>query len=338
MRTEPAAFVRVLVTQHEGRFGFFLTAVSQLTPDHLRTVIPLDSPNTQDRVSALRRLHGVFERATVSWRPDDRVFWRPALDPALLIADLPAGPQGAPPLPGGRRFWAALIGADRDESKPKPDALRAGFAGGENVDPLWLCEQVFSGERAGDRRRYHAVIFASRLDPPITAETAGIAFDVIRGLSTHPALISTLERAKLVDVRPLPDALRRADAMSDIADDGRAARALSQFQGALAVVTRTAIRGGLQPRQLGCGGFIAVRDRAQRSQEYEGKLVRWLARWTESHVQAPGVAPELDVNVPDPWNTISFASCRPRAPSSRGCSSGRARAIGSISLEPKPSA
>ena len=294
---EPAAFVRSLVTQQEGRFGFFLTAMSQLTPDRLRTVIPLDSPNPQDRVSALRRLHGAFERATAGWRPDDRVFWRPALDPALLIADLPAGPQGAPPLPGGRRFWAALIGGDRDESKPKPDALRAAFAGGEVVDPLWLCEQVFSGDRAGDRRRYHAVMFASRLDPSITAETAGIAFDVIRGLSTHPALIGTLERAKLVDVRPLSDALRRAVALSDIADDARAARALSQFQGALAVVTRTAIRGGLQPRQLGAAvsSLSAIDFSAQ--QEYEGKLVRWLARWAESQMQVLGVAPDLGANM-----------------------------------------
>jgi hypothetical protein len=297
---EPAAFLRAVLAAHERRLAFFLTGVAQLTPDQLRRVLPLDSPNAQDRVSALRRFSTVFERATIGWRIDDRVFWRPPLDPALLVADLSAPTPGAPPLPGGRRFWAAVLGGDREEQKPKPDALQAAFAGGEVVDALWLCEQVFSGDRVGDRRRYHTVLFAARLDPPITAATAGNAFDVLRALSTHPALITTLERAKLLDLRPLSDALHRAVAISSVADDGRAVRALAQFQGALAMLTRAAIRGGLQPGPLGAAVSSLSAIELSPRYEYEGNLVRWLVRWTESQMKTARRAPGFEVAAAGP--------------------------------------
>jgi hypothetical protein len=135
-------------------------------------------------------------------------------------------------------------------------------------------------------------MLASRFQPPITAANAVAAFDVLRAQHTHGALINTLERANLLDPRPLSEVLHRANAISSIADDDRAARALAQFQGALALVTRTAIRGGLPPGPLAeaVSSLAAVELSARH--EYEGRLVKWLVRWAATGIQTlPRSAP-----------------------------------------------
>ena len=297
---EPAAFVRALVGQEEGRLGFFFATLAQLTPEQQRAALHLDAPNPSDRVSAVRRLHAVFERVTLGWRVDDRVFWRPTLDPALLLSELGTDASGRFALPGGRRFWKAVFDAEHDVTKTNGEAAQASFGDGDPVDFLWLCEQVFAGERNEDRRRYAQVLFAARHSLQISAAGAPDAIEAIRAVHGYPALIATLERAKLADIRVFASAVRRAHSINGIRDDGRMKRALAQFQGALALVTRAAIRGGLRPDALAAAVSSVSRVEPTVRGDYEGQLVRWLVGWTEAHVRkAPGL-PELDVPTPGP--------------------------------------
>ena len=110
----------------------------------------------------------------------------------------------------------------------------------------WLCDQVFTGDKLTGRRRYQLVMFASRI---VTAATPD-AIEAVRAAQSHPALMTTLERAGLVDVAAYARAARRAIAVSAIDDDDRATRALTQFQGAVAFLSRAAFRGGLAPDAL----------------------------------------------------------------------------------------
>ena len=89
------------------------------------------------------------------------------------------------------------------------------------------------------------VLFASRRLGRDPAASARDAVDTIRAAGAYPALTTALERAGVTDMATFAGAARRAATLSDIEDDDRAARAIAQFQGALALVTRAALRRSL---------------------------------------------------------------------------------------------
>jgi len=287
---EPAAFVRALLTEADGRLAYFFGAMAQLTPAQAGLALNVASHDPADRIAAARRLHAVFDRIAAGWKPDDRTFWRPALDPALLVADLRVDDDGRAVLPGTRRFWEVVF-ADSDQSRSDPADGRA-VAEGEPVDVAWLCNQVFRGEPIEHRRRYHLVLFASRVVGRLTAASARDAIDAVRGAAMYPALTASLERAKLQDLAVFAAAARRAGRLSSIGDETRAVRAIAQFQGALAFVTRTAVRRNLPADAVApVVSSLAAVDLGDQG-DYEGRLVRWVVNWLSAHAgDAPAAAP-----------------------------------------------
>ncbi|MBA2306495.1 MAG: hypothetical protein H0W08_28230, partial [Acidobacteria bacterium] len=167
----PADFIRALVAQREGRLAYFFGAMSQLRPARTAFALNLGSPDPATRIAAARRLYAVFDRVAGQWQIEERTFWRPALDPALLVADLNVDGSGRPVLPGTPLFWRAVL-ADTNQNPAPPGPL----AEGEPLDFAWLCEQVFQGSsHIPQRRPYTVVLFASRVVGRITPETAADA-------------------------------------------------------------------------------------------------------------------------------------------------------------------
>ena len=85
----------------------------------------------------------------------------------------------------------------------------------------WLCEQIFKGDSAEQRRRYNRVLFASRKVRRITAETVRDALVAVRAAGPYPALVAALERARLDDIHPFAAAAGRAAQLSSIGDRAR---------------------------------------------------------------------------------------------------------------------
>lgn len=276
-RTKPAEFVRALLAQEEGRVAAFLGAVAQLTPAQIRAALRLDAAE-QTRGDAARRLYAVFERTVPAWRIDERTFWRPVLDPVMLIAELPTDADGRPRLAGTRAFWAAVF-ADEVRLHGKGDEQTRALATGDPIDLLSLCEQVFVEDLTELRRRHHVALFASRIlgsPAALAPETVRDSIEAVRGAAEYPALVAVLERARIADVGAYAAAVRRAARLSAIADTRRAVRAIAQFQGALALVARAATRGGLRAdaaRDLVAS--LAAVDVSEAG-DYEGRLVRWI--------------------------------------------------------------
>jgi hypothetical protein len=302
--TQPASFVRALLTRDEGRFSHFYGTMSQLSHGQVRLVLGLDGPDPAGRSAAMRRMHDVFERVTTAWRIDDRIFWRPPFDPALLAGDVRTDADGRLAIPGNRRFWTAVFAAeDRDSTGSNGGGDLAAASADAAVDFTWLCEQVFTGQKLEDERRYQLVAFASRVVPTVTAANARDAVAAIRAVHAYPALVATLERGKLADVAVFAAAARRAAKLGSI-DGDRAIRTLGQFQGALALVTRAATRGGLSPAQVATlvASLAAVEPNARG--DYEGRLVRWLGEQLQRvpadaqlDVPAPGAAERAAVSM-----------------------------------------
>lgn len=281
---DPAGFTRALLAQEGGRLAFFFGTMAQLAPGQLRVALSLDSPDAAVRVAAVRRLRAVFERVTPGWRVHDSVFWRPALDPALLVASLRRDSAGLPVVPGNRQFWTAVF-AQSPTITRSVDRANHVRSGGNAIDFAWLCEQIFRGHQADDHRRYSAVLLVSRLEARSARWSAPEAIGAVRAARSFPALIGSLERANLVDVAAFSAAVRRAERMAAMRDHARATRALAQFQGALALVTRAASRHGTQPEALATVIVSLSNVELSHQGDYEGRLVRWLTGWLAAHLR-----------------------------------------------------
>jgi hypothetical protein len=281
---DPAGFVRALLAQGEGRLAYFFGAMSELLPAQTRLALNLDSTDVAGRIDATRRLYATYERLAIGWKVEERPFWRLSLDPALLVADLRLDDNGRPMLPGTRRFWTAVF-ADADQNRARSSRVDEGgaLAKGEPADFAWLCEQVFKATAAAEqRRRYHIVLFASRVVGRVTPDNARDAVDAVRAARNYPALVAVLERAKLVDLAAFASAARRAARLSAIEGESRTIRALAQFQGTLALVTRAVLRGSLPADSLSSVvSSLSAVDVSARG-DYEGRLVRWLDGWLEA--------------------------------------------------------
>jgi hypothetical protein len=280
---DPGDFTRALLTAGEGRLAYVLGAIAQLTPAQIRFALNLDAPDAPARVAAARRLFAIFE--LTAWNVERRVFWRPPLDPALLVADLAVDDRGQSILPGTRRFWMAVLAGADPSSADNADALATGDA----VDIGWLCEQIFREDIAEQRRRYNLVLFASRSVRRVTPETARDAVVAVRAAGSYPALVLALERAKLDDIAAFANAARRASRISTIGDTTTASRVHAQFQGALSLLTRAALRGGLPPAALArlVSSLSAVEP--GKGGDYDGGLVRWLTVFVDGQPRSPSM-------------------------------------------------
>jgi hypothetical protein len=291
--TQPADFVRALVGSSQGRLAPFFGAMAQMTPAQIRVAFNLDSPDVSTRVESARRLYSVSQRLMTGRMAEQRAFSRPALDPVLLISGLGVDDDGQPLVPGTKGFWNLLFD-EEDNGRPKitRDEPRLVLERSEPVDFSWLSEQVFKGSENSQRRHYAMVLFAARRLDRLTPETARDAIDAVRGASMYPALMTAVERAKVVDLKAFASAARRATELSAIGDDGHALRAFAQFQGAVALVTRAGSRGSLTPKAVSelVVSLSAVPVSSQG--EYDGGMVRWLDRWADGAVATirPGAA------------------------------------------------
>ena len=273
--TEPADFLHALLEADEGRVAYVLTAMSELTPEQIVFALGGDQG---DAPAGLRRLGAVFDRLAPGWKVIERTLWRPRRDPALLLSDLAVDEHGIPTLPGSRAFWTAVFAGEA----PAAAHSRGADLAGDAADFPWLCDRIFSGTPTEQRRRYEAPLFASRVVKHVTGETAVDALEAVRMALEFPALAGVLERARIDDVAVYAAAGHRAAELSGIAHEQRRVRALAQFQGTLALLTRMESRGSVSPDvvQRAVRSLSELEPDAQG--EYQGALVRWFADWIDS--------------------------------------------------------
>jgi hypothetical protein len=267
--SEPVDFVRTLLNA-EGPIAYFYGSAAQLTPVQQRFLLSLDGRDAGARTIAARKMLAAFERATLGWEIEDRPFWRPSLDPVLLVSDLPSDGEGMPRVPGSTAFWALAFG-DGD-----PDRDRAGLVDGPRVDFASLCEQVFTGGQAVVRGPYQQVLFASRRLEQITSDNVRDAIVATRAVVQYPALTGALERARITSIPAFAAAARRAASLAGIDDTRRAAVTLAQYQGGIALTARARARGSIDDRQaVELISELASIEPDVRG-DYGGKVVDWL--------------------------------------------------------------
>ena len=257
-----------------------------------------------------------------------RPFSRPPLDPALFISDLPIDARGALAVPGNQAFWTRVFAADGD-----PDAVGT-------VEPIsaappdvtWLLEQVFDGGLVRSKLRAEQVLFAARVFGGLRPADAADAAAALAALGRYSALIRAIERLGIHDPGVFGRAVRRAASIASIdARDVRAA-ALAQYQGALALVSRAALRGSVPPadvpRLVDALSAVALDE----SDEYGGGVARWIDQQLRPLAPGEPATTRAQRRSPPPtWSRISCSPCSPDRRPARRCptSNGKARRIAS---------
>ena len=184
-------------------------------------------------------------------------------------------------LPGTRRFWELAFAQNQMDDDDPQEIVES-----EPVEFSWLCERVFEGDAARHRRRYHQVLFGSRVLRSVDRNHANAAVEAVRAAERYPALVAALERAGVVDVTTIAAAARRAGQLASIDSVKDAVRASAQFQGLLMLLQRATLRDSLSTNTFAeLVATLAAVDLAD-DDTYRGGLVRWLD--TQLRQQAAG--------------------------------------------------
>ena len=276
---ETTEFLRALIGADEGHLAYFFGAMAQLTPAQIQFALNLGAADAAKRVDTGRRLYSIFEKLWTGRALEQRVFTRPSFDPALLVSQLNAQGDSNLAIPGSRGLWSAVFSETSETPGKPPRTQSVAIPWDQPPDFVWLCEQMFKGDQPEHRRHVMMVLFASRHSAGVTRENSRDALDAIRAAGVYPALIASAERAGVNDIPVFAAAARRAAALSAIEDDSRAARALTQYQGALAMVTRAASRGSLTPEAA--TKLISTLSAIETDEhgDYAGRVIGWLASW-----------------------------------------------------------
>lgn len=287
----PGAFVRKLFGDADGRLAFFYDTVSHLDDGRRRFALAaaLGEEERRDRVRALIR---VFERIADDWRVEDRPFWRPQLDPALMLALVIVTPDGRLVGPASREMWDRIF--DDDGTGGRFNGLVSGDARrfqGEPVDAAWLASRIHQVPLALGRRRLDTFLLAQRLFGR-TADADGGHSAVARAAGIFPALMLTLERAGATAVPVMIAAASRAQSLDDIRNETARGVAILAFQSLVGIIERAVSSGALAGAEASglIESLVAVES---TDRGYQGRLGQWIRRELLPHL-------EREDNVSDP--------------------------------------
>ena len=242
--TEPAAFLRSLLTRDEGHVAYLFDLLAELDPARTAFALDLRTTDVRARTNRFKLLVSVVHSSLGEWRVRDTPFGRPLDDIGWLLLNTPVEPDGLLRGLSTRVFWTRAFEAG---DLPEPAAAKravANLSKDGSIDAAWLASIILDGDRQLVGRRLQQWAFGLRAFAGAPSDHIADVLTAIRALPQYPALMLTLERIGIGDAGVYAAAARRARQLSGL--EGNAAFvALNQFQGALALLARMVTTGGL---------------------------------------------------------------------------------------------
>jgi hypothetical protein len=246
----PAEFIE-RVFSGEGRLAFFYDTVMHLDEAHRRFALGLYLPPSSRRDS-LRTLLRAFEIAAPAWRIEDRPFWKPPIDGAMLLSTVAVLRAGGAAPPADRRIWERVFHGDDLADVPFHylSTLEIEQAPGSfTVDASWLAARILTVPYGVGRRRLDQFLFAQRVfgghgdaDPALVATS-------LRGYAAFPALMIALERTGIAAPKTFAGAAAHAAGLGAIEPLPIRRTSIAEFQSALVLIQRFALSGALDIAQ-----------------------------------------------------------------------------------------
>lgn len=239
--------------------------------------------------------------------------WEPPfpVEPADALRAVAVDDSGTPLAPASLDFWRRIFSGDDipeardvrvDRIDPRP-----------RMDAAYLIAAGVTGPAGAGRGRLHAVAFAQRVfSGHAAAETASV-FIAVRAFARYPMLMLAVERMGVRDPGVYAALAHAARRVERIGDGLQRRRALSLFQGALALVERAGVAGTLAPDAAGrVLRGLAEAVRPARGGGFDGALAAWLTGRLLPDLGVP-VEPAVGATVMDDALLAALAGAGPGA-------------------------
>lgn len=193
-------------------------------------------------------------------------------DPAMLLLELPAGPDGAPAGPPWRRFWSRALEGEGLPDDPARELRNVREDG--TVDPGWLVVAACEAPVAIRPAIFETVLFTHRVFGGAAESDLADLLLAVRARRLYPAVMAALEQAGITSPATYARIARTAASIAKVEDPRAAISALQQFQGSLAV-TLAAVRARTLSTAEGSRVLEALAAVPFDDGRYEGRLAQW---------------------------------------------------------------
>ena len=211
------------------------------------------------------------------------------LEPSTVLRALTFDESGNLAGPAARDFWDRVFRDDRVPDDPRRELGRV------DADPLvdaaYVLAATCTGPPAAGRARLRAFAFVQRIAPAGGGENLPALLVAARAVMRYPMLMLSVERMAIDDLDVHAALARAARGFERIANPLRLRRALSQFQGAMALVERARLAGRLGPDAAGAA-LLALASVPLSRDGFDGAMADWLARDLLPRLEVP-VTPSL---------------------------------------------
>jgi hypothetical protein len=290
----PDAFLRKLLTVERGRYAYLFDTLSHLDEAHQRFALVMEEG------AALIALGRLFADIEPAWDVESRPFVRPFFDGATLLAHLRLDADGRLSGPRSTELWSRVFDADGGDVDEEDQAA---LLDGPAIDAAWLVRSVESSNLRIRASRLLALLFGQRLGTRVTQENAADAVTVLRAAIRMPALVLTLERMGVRDLRLTASLVRIARALTSRGDRQERDRSLIVWQGALAIVDRLAFVGRIDSGKA----TVLLTELANAAGDDQQRTGPAVAEWIRSSLLpslSPNDAPTGSMSVSDPEGAL----------------------------------
>lgn len=266
------AFLLALLRAHDGLLAYALEVVATLDAPRQTRLLELDATDPEASMTAGRAFMAALKPSAEFWRPGERPFWRPAVDPSLLLMRLSLDAKGRFDLAGGRKVWQIVF--DGGDALPSDDRIREAWDDPAPVSVPWLIAHIGDAVLSDRIIRAEQVQFASRV---LAGQATAAPRDVVTtlcGYARFPQLLRVLERMGVTGAARLAAMVRHAAAIEDAGDGWRGRHALLQWQGLVSLLDYGVRVGGVSREDAA----VAIDALATLPAE-PGVHARWLGAW-----------------------------------------------------------
>ncbi len=219
-----------------------------------------------------------------------------ALDPALVLRALAFDDAGTFVGPAARDFWERVFEDERIPDNPERE-LR-GLDDTPLIDAAYVLAATCNEPPPTGRTRLRVLAFVQRVFRDHDGRDLPAVLVAARAVTRYPMLMLSVERMGIADARVYAALARLADRLERIRQPLQLRNALSQFQGAVAIVERAALAGAMTPDVAGNALLAFAGLPLTRNGQFNGAVGGWLVDYL-----LPGlgvrIAPAFDSDAMD---------------------------------------
>ena len=214
-----------------------------------------------------------------------------ALEPAAVLRALSFDESGTLVGPASLDFWERVFRDDRVPDNPQRELGRIDPV--PRIDAAFVLAVTCTGPPAIGRARLRSLAFVQRVFHDYDDAELPAILVAARAVIRYPMLMLSLERMGIGDARVYASLARAASRLDRIGDPLRLRRALSQFQGAVALVERARLAGAIPPDTAGATLLALAAVPMTRDDSFDGAVAGWLTDRLLPDLGVP-VAPSFD--------------------------------------------